>query len=122
MCGHTPELYIPSFIEIRSGVSEPLGVEFAHSHYFDFYNSLHYRASRDYFKEFQTRAAATGRPSYFYYFRRGSVIKWNKNYFKENVLVFCFNMEPVWNEISVLAAKTILFHFRRDVRNEIKLF
>jgi len=28
MCGHTPDIsYIPSFIEIRSGILEPLGVE-----------------------------------------------------------------------------------------------
>jgi len=42
------------------------------------------------------------------------MLKWN--YFKEfeNVLVFYFNMEPrlKWNKI-VLAAKTILFRFRR---------
>ena len=39
------------------------------------------------------------------------------------ILVFYFNMEPrlKWNKI-VLAAKIILFHFRPDVWNEIKLF
>jgi len=37
------------------------------------------------------------------------------------MLVFYFNMEPrvKWNKI-ILADKTILFHFRRHVWNEIK--
>jgi len=29
----------------------------------------------NYFKEFETRAAAIGRPSYFFYFRHGSIME-----------------------------------------------
>jgi len=46
----TTWLYIPSFIEIRSGVSEPQGgqnLAFAITLASRFYNSLYYRTSRD---------------------------------------------------------------------------
>jgi len=45
--------YIPSFIEIRSGVSESWGSKFAHSLTLaiGFYNSLHCRASHEYYRK-----------------------------------------------------------------------
>ena len=53
-CGHTPQLYMPSIINIRSGVLEPpdRGSKFGHSHYFGcwlLHTGLYYSASRDCF-------------------------------------------------------------------------
>ena len=52
MCGHTRDrLYLPSFIEIRSGVSEPRGggqnLAFPITLASRFYNSLYCRTSHD---------------------------------------------------------------------------